>query len=71
MAEAGAYLALSTANPPAEVVGSGLGAIPAGLQRLRDGVSAKKLVVTSRMCVARRLKQLSPRAETGDQTLPM
>jgi NADPH:quinone reductase-like Zn-dependent oxidoreductase len=34
------------AEPPAEVVGSGLGAIPAGLQRLRNGVSAKKLVVT-------------------------
>jgi NADPH:quinone reductase-like Zn-dependent oxidoreductase len=34
------------AEPPAEVVGSGLGAIPAGLQQLRNGVSAKKLIVT-------------------------
>ena len=34
------------AEPPAEVVGHGLQAIPAGLQRLRHGVSAKKLVIT-------------------------
>ncbi|WP_207670113.1 zinc-binding alcohol dehydrogenase family protein [Orlajensenia flava] len=34
------------AQPPAEVVGSGLRAIPAGLERLRHGVSAKKLVIT-------------------------
>jgi NADPH:quinone reductase-like Zn-dependent oxidoreductase len=39
---AGAY----RAEPQAEVVGHGLEAIPAGLRRLRDGVSAKKLVVT-------------------------
>ncbi|WP_066520240.1 zinc-binding alcohol dehydrogenase family protein [Curtobacterium ammoniigenes] len=31
--------------PPARVVGSGLAAIPAGLDRLRAGVSAEKLVV--------------------------
>jgi NADPH:quinone reductase-like Zn-dependent oxidoreductase len=34
------------AEPQAEVVGHGLEAIRAGLQRLRKGVSAKKLVVT-------------------------
>ncbi|WP_374947960.1 zinc-binding alcohol dehydrogenase family protein [Agreia sp.] len=34
------------AQPPAEVVGNGLQAIPAGLERLRHGISAKKLVVT-------------------------
>jgi NADPH:quinone reductase-like Zn-dependent oxidoreductase len=34
------------AEPPAEIVGQGLDAIPPGLKRLRDGVSAKKLVVT-------------------------
>jgi len=34
------------AEPPAEVVGHGLDAIPAGLQRLRKGVSAKKIVIT-------------------------
>jgi hypothetical protein len=34
------------AEPPAEIVGHGLGAIPAGLRRLSKGVSAKKLVVT-------------------------
>jgi len=34
------------AEPQADVVGHGLGAIPAGLQRLRKGVSARKLVVT-------------------------
>ncbi|MDR3471120.1 MAG: zinc-binding alcohol dehydrogenase family protein [Devosia sp.] len=34
------------AEPQAEIVGHGLDAIPAGLQRLRKGVSAKKLVVT-------------------------
>jgi NADPH:quinone reductase-like Zn-dependent oxidoreductase len=34
------------AEPKAEIVGHGLGAIPAGLQRLRKGVSASKLVVT-------------------------
>lgn len=39
---AGAY----RAEPQAEIVGHGLDAIPAGLQRLRNGVSAKKLVVT-------------------------
>ncbi|MCB8877906.1 zinc-binding alcohol dehydrogenase family protein [Acidisoma silvae] len=33
------------AEPPAEVVGTGLDAIPAGLQQLRKGVSAKKLVI--------------------------
>ena len=33
------------AEPQAEVVGHGLEAIPAGLQRLRKGVSAKKLVI--------------------------
>lgn len=32
--------------PEAEIVGHGLEAIPAGLARLRQGVSAKKLVVT-------------------------
>ncbi len=32
--------------PDAEVVGEGLAAIPAGLERLRKGVSAKKLVVS-------------------------
>lgn len=32
--------------PPAEVVGHGLAAVPAGLARLRAGVSARKLVVT-------------------------
>jgi len=39
---AGAY----RAEPRAEIVGHGLSAIPAGLRRLRQGVSAKKLVVT-------------------------
>ena len=34
------------AEPPAQVVGQGLQAIPAGLERLRKGVSASKLVVT-------------------------
>ncbi|MGI3783267.1 MAG: zinc-binding alcohol dehydrogenase family protein, partial [Janthinobacterium lividum] len=34
------------ASPPAEVVGHGLDAIPAGLARLRQGVSARKLVVS-------------------------
>jgi NADPH:quinone reductase-like Zn-dependent oxidoreductase len=34
------------AEPKAEIVGHGLDAIPAGLKRLRKGVSAKKLVVT-------------------------
>lgn len=34
------------AEPQAEIVGHGLDAIPAGLQRLRQGVSAKKLVIT-------------------------
>jgi NADPH:quinone reductase-like Zn-dependent oxidoreductase len=34
------------AEPPAEVVGHGLEAIPAGLRRLSAGVSARKLVVT-------------------------
>jgi NADPH:quinone reductase-like Zn-dependent oxidoreductase len=34
------------AEPKAEIVGQGLGAIPQGLHRLRKGVSAKKLVVT-------------------------
>ena len=34
------------AAPPAEIVGDGLEAIPAGLKRLRRGVSARKLVVT-------------------------
>jgi NADPH:quinone reductase-like Zn-dependent oxidoreductase len=34
------------AEPPAEVVGHGLTAIPGGLQRLRGGLSAKKLVVS-------------------------
>ena len=34
------------AEPIAEVVGHGLDAIPEGLQRLRKGVSARKLVVT-------------------------
>jgi hypothetical protein len=33
------------AQPPAEVVGRSLKAIPDGLKRLRQGVSAKKLVV--------------------------
>ena len=33
------------AEPPAEVVGHGLAAIPEGLRRLRKGVSARKLVV--------------------------
>ena len=33
-------------EPPAEVVGHGLGAIPTGLKQLSGGVSAKKLVVT-------------------------
>lgn len=32
--------------PPAVVVGDGLAAVPAGLERLRAGVSARKLVVT-------------------------
>ncbi|NIZ90950.1 zinc-binding alcohol dehydrogenase family protein [Kineococcus rubinsiae] len=32
--------------PPAEVIGHGLAAVPAGLERLRAGVSARKLVVT-------------------------
>jgi hypothetical protein len=34
------------AEPPVEIVGHGLGEIPAGLRRLSKGVSAKKLVVT-------------------------
>ena len=34
------------AEPKADIVGHGLDAIPVGLQRLRKGVSAKKLVVT-------------------------
>jgi NADPH:quinone reductase-like Zn-dependent oxidoreductase len=34
------------AEPPAEIVGHGLAAIPEGLARLRKGVSARKLVVT-------------------------
>jgi NADPH:quinone reductase-like Zn-dependent oxidoreductase len=34
------------AEPQAEIVGHGLEAIPTGLQRLRKGVSAKKLVIT-------------------------
>ena len=34
------------AEPPAEIVAHGLAAIPAGLLRLRKGVSARKLVVT-------------------------
>jgi hypothetical protein len=33
-------------EPPAEVVGDGLEAIPAGLARLRKGVSALKLIVS-------------------------
>ena len=33
-------------EPPAEIVGHGLEAIPGGLRRLSKGVSAKKLVVT-------------------------
>jgi NADPH:quinone reductase-like Zn-dependent oxidoreductase len=33
------------AEPQAEIAGHGLDAIPAGLQRLRNGVSAKKLVI--------------------------
>lgn len=32
--------------PPVEVIGEGLTAVPAGLERLRAGVSARKLVVT-------------------------
>ena len=32
--------------PPVEVIGDGLAAVPAGLERLRAGVSARKLVVT-------------------------
>ncbi|WP_206690454.1 hypothetical protein [Quadrisphaera sp. INWT6] len=34
------------AAPAAEVVGDGLGAVPGALDRLRAGVSARKLVVT-------------------------
>nr|WP_311256525.1 zinc-binding alcohol dehydrogenase family protein [Microbacterium sp. ARD32] len=34
------------AAPPAEIVGSSLADIPQGLRRLREGISAKKLVVT-------------------------
>jgi NADPH:quinone reductase-like Zn-dependent oxidoreductase len=34
------------AEPPAEVIGQGLDKIPAALEQLRGGVSAKKLVVT-------------------------
>jgi hypothetical protein len=33
------------AEPPAEIVGRGLDAIPGGLRQLSQGVSAKKLVV--------------------------